>query len=166
MPCLISAVWPDCFPSKASGLIPDPAVAALRDIQSAQQQHFAALRENSFLLQEALALIQQDSITLSSLRQSVEDEQVIVKKISSQITDEHEDVKDVSAKTSTLMAKVDSLPKTTTPEVPSSIPTRHARNRLSWAEHKRMVRQYNRSVPVSVGGAVLSVPAAMSSPQG
>ena len=89
------------------------------------------------------------------------------KKISSQITDEHEDVKNVSAKISTLIAKVDSLPKTTTPEVTSSIPTRHARNQPSRAGHKRMmVRQRNRSVPVSVGGAVLSVPATMSSPQG
>ena len=152
---------------KASGLPPDPAVAALKDIQWAQQQHFTALRENSFLLQEALALIQQDSITLASLRQSVGDERFIGKKISSQITDEHEDVKNVSAKISTLIAKVDSLPKTTTPEVTSSIPTRHARNQPSRAGHKRMmVRQRNRSVPVSVGGAVLSVPATMSSPQG
>jgi hypothetical protein len=137
---------------KVSGLLPDPTVAALKDIQWAQQQHFAALRENSFLLQEALALIQQDSITLASLRQSVEDERVIGKKISSQATDEHEEVKNVSAKISALVAKVDSLPKTTTPEVTFSISTRQARNQPSRAAHKRMVRQRNRSVPASVGG--------------
>lgn len=133
---------------KAAGLLPDPTVAALKDIQLAQQQHFAALRENSFLLQEALALIQQDSITLASLRQSVEDERTIGKKISSQVSDEHEDVKNVSAKISTLVAKVESLPKTTTPEVTSSIPTALKPSR---AGHKRMFRQRNRSVPVSVG---------------
>ena len=77
---------------KASGLTPDRVVAALKDIQWAQQQHFAALRENSFLLQEAFALIYKDSIALASLRQSVEDERVIVKKIPPQIHDEHEDV--------------------------------------------------------------------------
>jgi hypothetical protein len=150
---------------KASGLTPDPVVAALKDIQWAQQQHFAALRENSFLLQEALALIQQDSIALASLRQSVEDERVIVKKTPSQIPDEHEDVKNVSAKISLLIEKVDSLPKATTPEITSSIATRHAGNKPS-GQHKRMVRQRDRAVPVSVGGAVLSVPATMSSPRG
>lgn len=151
---------------KASGLTPDPVVAALKDIHWAQQQHFAALRENSFLLQEALALIQQDSIALASLRQRVEDERAIVKKIPSQIPDEHEGVKNVSAKISMLIAKVDSLSKATATEVTSSIPTRHARNKPSRPGHKRMVRQRDRSVPVSVGGAVLSVPATMSSPQG
>ena len=74
---------------KASDPIPDPVVAALKDIQSAQQQHVASLRENSFLLQQNTALLQQDSITLASLRQSVVDEQVDAKKISAQISDEH-----------------------------------------------------------------------------
>ena len=60
---------------KASDSISDPVVAALRDIQSAQQQH--------------TALAQLDSIALDSLRQSVTDEQVDVKKISAQITNEH-----------------------------------------------------------------------------
>jgi hypothetical protein len=165
LPHISSLAW--LLPQqKATGLTPDPVVAGLKDIQWAQQQHFAALRENSFLLQEALALIQQDSIALASLRQSVEDERVIVKKTPSQIPDEHEDVKNVSAKISMLIAKVDSLPKATAPEVTSSIPTRHARNKPSRPEHKRMVRQRDRSVPVSVGGTVLSVPATMSSPRG
>jgi len=67
---------------KGSDPIPDPVVAALKDIQSAQQQHVASLQENT-------ALLQQESITLASLRQSVVDEQVDVKKISAQIADEH-----------------------------------------------------------------------------
>src|SRR6516164_4838815 len=73
---------------KASDPIPDPVVATLRDIQSAQQQHVASLQENSSSLQQNTALLQQDSTTLASLRQSVTDEQVDVKKISAQITDE------------------------------------------------------------------------------
>ena len=151
---------------KASDLIPDPAVAALKDIQSAQQQHFSALRENSFLLQENAALLQQDSITLASLRQSVVDEQVIVKKISAQITDEHEDVKKISAKISTLIAKVESLQNAITPEVTSSIPTRHGRNRLSRVVRKRIARQPTPVGPISVGGAPLSFPARTPTPQG
>ena len=151
---------------KASDPVPDPAVAALKDIQSAQQQHVASLQENSFLLQQNTDLLQQGSITLASLRQSVVDERVDVKKISAQITDEHADVKKMSAQISTLISKVDSLQKTITPEVTSSIPTRHARNRLSRSVHKRMARQPNPVGPVSVGGAVLSVPATRPTPQG
>jgi uncharacterized coiled-coil protein SlyX len=94
------------------------------------------------------------------------DEQAGVKKLSAQIADEHEDVKKISAKISTLIAKVDSLQNAITPEVTSSIPTRHARNRLSRAVQKRMARQSKPVGPVSVGGAVLSVPATMPSPQG
>jgi hypothetical protein len=151
---------------KASDPIPDPAVAALKDIQSAQQQHVASLQENSFLLQQNTDLLQQGSITLASLRKSVVDEHADVKKISAQITDEHADVKKMSVQIVTLIAKVDSLQKAITPEVTSSIPTRHARNRLSRAVQKRMARQSKPVGPVSVGGAVLSVPATMPSPQG
>jgi hypothetical protein len=78
---------------KASDPIPDPVVAALKDIQSAQQQHVASLQENSSLLQQNTALLEQDSTTLASLRESITDEHVDVKKISAQITDEHLDVK-------------------------------------------------------------------------
>jgi hypothetical protein len=151
---------------KASDPILDPAVAALKATQLAQQQHVASLQENSFLLQQNTDLLQQGSITLASLRQSVVDEHVDVKKISAQITDEHADVKKMSVQIVTLIAKVDSLQKAITPEVTSSIPTRHARNRLSRAVQKRMARQSKPVGPVSVGGAVLSVPATMPSPQG
>ena len=119
----------------------DPAVASLKNIQSAQQQHVASLQENSFLLQQNTDLLQQGSMTLASLRKSVVDEHADVKKISAQITDEHADVKKVSAQISTLISKVDTLQRTINPEVTSSIPTRHARNRLSRAAQKRMARQ-------------------------
>ena len=151
---------------KGSDPIPDPVVAALKDIQSAQQQHVASLQENNFLLQQNTTLLQQDSIALVSLRQSVVDEQVDVKKISVQIADEHADVKKMSAQITKLIAKVDSLQNAIAPEVTSSIPKGRARNRLSGVVRKRMARQPTPVGPISVGGAPLSFPAIMSTPQG
>ena len=151
---------------KASDPKADVAGATLKDVRSAQQQHVAALQENSFLLQQNAALLQQDSITLASLRESVVDEQVVVKKISAQITDEHQDVKKMSAQIVTLIAKVDSLKNALTPEVTSSIPARQAHNRLSRGMRKKMARQPRPAGPVSVGGAILSPPATMPTPQG
>jgi hypothetical protein len=136
----------------ASDAIPNPVVAALKDIRSAQHQH--------------TDLLQQESFTLASLRQSVMDEQVDVKKISAQIANEHEDVKKMSAQISTLIAKVDLLQNAITPAVTSSIPTGHARNRLSREVRKRLARQPRPLGPISVGGAPLSFPATTPSPQG
>ena len=150
---------------KASDSIPDPVVAALKDIQSTQQQHVASLQENGSSLQQNTTLLQQNSIALASLRQSVTDEQVDVKKISAQITDEHADVKKVSAQISALLAKVDSLQNAMTPAVTSSIPW-HARHRLSSVVRKRMARQTKPVQPVSVGGDPLSIPATRPAPQG
>jgi uncharacterized coiled-coil protein SlyX len=140
---------------KASDPIPDPVVAALKEIQSAQQQHFASLQENSSSLQQNTALLQQDSTTLASLRQSITDEQVDVKKISAQITDERVDVRKMSAQISTLITKVDSLQNALAPDVTSSIPTGHARHRLSAMARKRMARQPKPLGPVSIGGVPL-----------
>ena len=151
---------------KASDPIPHPAVAASKDVHSAQYQHVAALQENSFLLQQNTDLLQQDSITLASLRQSVVDQNVDVKKISTQITDEHQDVKKISGQISLLIAKVDSLQNAIAPEVTSSIPARHAHNRLSRAVRKKMARQPKPVGPVSLGGVPLSLPATTSTPQG
>ena len=151
---------------KASGPIADPAVAALKDIQSAQQQHAASLQENNFLLQQNTALLQQDSITLASLRQSVVDEQTGVKKLSTQIADEHEDVKKVSAQISRLIAKVDSLQNAITPDVTSSISARHAQNRLSRMARRKVAPQPKPVGPFSLGGAPLSLPATTPPPQG
>jgi hypothetical protein len=150
---------------KASDPIADPAVAALKDIQSAQQQHVTALQENNSLLQQNSALLQQDSISLASLRQSVVDEQAGVKKISAQIADEHQDVKKISTQISVLMAKVDSLKNAMTPEVTSSISARHAQNRLYRAARKKIARQPNPVGPISLGGAPLSLPATTPAPQ-
>ena len=150
---------------KASDPIPDSAVAASEDIQSAEQQHVAALQENNALLQQNTVLLQQDSITLASLRKSVVDQQVDVKKISAQIADEHQDVKKISGQISTLIAKLDSLQHAIAPETTSSIPARHAGNRLSRAMRKKLARQPKPVGPVSLGGAPLSLPANTSIPQ-
>lgn len=127
---------------------PDPIVAALKDIQSAQQQQAASLQEINSLLQQNAALQQQDSTTLLSLRQS--------------ITDERGDVKKISPQLSTLIAKIDALQSTMASEITSSIPRGRARDRLMM--RKRMVRQSKSIGPVSVGGAPLSVPATVAAP--
>jgi cell division protein FtsB len=144
----------------------DPVVAALKDLQSAQQEHAASLQANSSSLQQNAALLQQDSTTLASLRESITDERVDVKKISAQITDEHVDVKKMSTQISTLLAKVDSLQNAIAPEVTSSIPTGRARNRLSGVVRKRMARQPKSLGPISIGGAPLSFPVITPAPEG
>jgi hypothetical protein len=122
--------------------IPEAVVAALKDIQSAQQQHAAVLQENGSALLQDTTLLQQDSTALASLRQSITDEQVDVKKISGQL--------------SMLIAKVDSLQNAITPEITSAIPKGRARALLSGAAYKRMARQPKPVGPVSVGGAPLT----------
>src|ERR1700739_1472268 len=118
---------------RAHAPIPEPVVAALKDIQSAQQQHATVLQENGSSLQQNTALLQQDSTMLAGLRQSLTDERVDIKKISAQLSTQ-------SAQLSTLMAKVDLLQSAIAPEITSSIPKGRARNRLYGAAHKRVVR--------------------------
>ena len=146
---------------KVSVPIPDPVVAALKDIQSAQQQHAASLLKNSSLLQQNTALLRPIQLRLPLLDESVVDEQFDTKKIAAQISDEHHDMKKMSAQISTLIAKVNSLQNAITPEVTSSISTRRAYNQLS-PMRKRMARQPRPVGPVSVGGAPLTTP----TPQG
>ena len=131
---------------------PDPVVAALKDIQSAQQQHTASLQEYNHALQQNAALAQQDSMVLLSLRQSITDERFDVKKISSQL--------------STLIAKIDSLQNTVTSDVTSSIRRANARYGLSAAMRKRLMTRQSKTLgPVSVGGAPLTAPATVSAPE-
>ena len=131
---------------RAPAPIPEAVVAALKDVQSAQQQQAGALQENAsllqlntVLLQQNKALRQQDEATFDSLRKSITDEQVDVKKISSQL--------------STLIAKVDLLQHAIASEITSSIPKGRARNRLS---HKKGTRLSKPAGPISVGGAPLT----------
>jgi hypothetical protein len=135
----------------ASAPKPDPVVAALKEFQSAQQQHTASLQETNRALQQNAALHQQDSTVLLSLRQSITDERVDVRKISSQL--------------STLIAKVDSLQNAMMSDVTSSIRRAHARYGLSAAMRKRMARESKPVGPVSVGGAPLSMPATVAAPE-
>ena len=127
---------------RTSAPIPESVVAALKDIQSAQQQHAAALLENGSSLQQNTALLQHDSTTILALRQSITDEQVDIKKISAQL--------------STLMVKVDSLQNAITSEITSSIPKGRARNRLSGVAHRRIARPLKPAGPISLGGAPLT----------
>lgn len=136
---------------KASTPKPDPVVAALKEIQSAQQQHAASLQESNRSLQQNTTLLQQDATVVLSLRQSITDERVDVKKISSQL--------------STLIANVDSLQNAMMSGITSSIPRGPARNRLSAAIRKRMARQSKPLGPVSIGGAPLSIPATTPAPE-
>jgi hypothetical protein len=142
---------------------PDPVVAALKEVQSVQQQHLALLQETNSSLQQNTGLVLQDSTTLLSLRQTITDERSDVKKISSQIADEHVDVKKMSAQISTLIAKIDTLQNAVAPEFTSSIPAGHGRSRLYVG--KRLARQAKPSGPVSVGGAPLTVPAVTPEPK-
>jgi uncharacterized coiled-coil protein SlyX len=127
---------------RATAPIPEPVVAALKDIQSSQQQHFSALQDNGSLLQQNTALLQQDTAKLDTLRQS--------------ITDEQSDVKKISVQLSTLIAKVDALQNAVAPEITSSIPKGRARARLSGAARKRIARPLKPTGPISVGGAPLT----------
>jgi hypothetical protein len=137
----VSGLMAELLPHETAP-IPEAVVAALKDIQSAQQQHTAALQQAGSSLQQNAALLKQDSTTIVSLRQSITDEQVDVKKISVQL--------------SQLIAKFDSLQNALAPEVTSSIPKGRARARLSAAAYKRAVRQPKPLGPVSVGGAPLT----------
>ena len=158
----VSGLMAELLPSQsAQAPIPEAVVAALKDIQWAQQQQAGALQENASLLQLNTVLLQQntalrqqqDEATFASLRKSITDEQVDVKKISSQL--------------STLMAKVDSLQNAIATEITSSIPKGRARARLSRAARKKMARQSKPVGPVSVGGAPLTTaPGPMQSPEG
>jgi hypothetical protein len=140
----------ELFPHEgASAPIPEAVVAALKDIQSSQQQHATALQDNGSLVQQNTALLQQDTAKLDTLRQSLTDEQSEVKKTSS-------DVKRISVQLSTLIAKVDSLQNAIAPEITSSIPKGRARARLSGAARKRMARHLKPAGPVSLGGAPLT----------
>src|SRR5262249_16248089 len=57
----------ELFPhQKASDPTSDAVLAALKDIQSVQQQHVASLQENSSSLQQSTHLLLQDSTALAS----------------------------------------------------------------------------------------------------
>jgi hypothetical protein len=145
----VSGLVAELLPHEAApAQIPPAVVAALSDIQSAQQQHATALQDNGSLLQQNTAQLQQDAVKLDGLRRS--------------LTDEQSDVKKISAQLSALMAKVDLLQNVIAPEITSSISKGRARNRLSAVARKRTARPLKPAGPISVGGAPLTTAPAQS----
>jgi hypothetical protein len=137
--------------------VPEVLLAALKDIQSTQQQHATALQEHSTLLQQNAALLQQQSATFDVLRHGLTDEKSDVKKISSQL--------------STLVAKVDTLQSAITSEITSSIPKGRARAQHAGMARKRIARPLKPAGSISLGGAPLTTTPALianptESPQG
>jgi hypothetical protein len=148
----ISGLVAELLPNdRGQAPIPEAVLAALKDIQSTQQQHAAALQEHSALLQQNGALLQQESATFDVLRQG--------------LTDEKRDVKKISSQLSTLVAKVDSLQNAITSEMTSSIRKGRARNRLSGMARKRIARPLKPAGSISLGGPPLTTaPAQVSNP--
>lgn len=121
----------------ASAPIPDPVVAMLKDIQSAQQQHTVTLQENGAALQQNTAILQQSAATLEFLRQGFTAQQTDLKRISNQISS----------------LRADALQNAQAPLTTSSVPKTRARV----ASRKRTSRLSKPVGPVSVGGAPLSL---------
>lgn len=117
-----------------SAPIPDPVSAALKDIQSVQQQHSAALQENAAALQQDTATLQQDAATLDSLRQCFIAQQTEPKRLSNQL--------------SSLVARIDTRQNAVTPLTTSSIP--HPRGRRREASQKSTSRLSKPVGPASV----------------
>jgi hypothetical protein len=119
----------------ASAPIPDPLVAMLKDIQSAQQQNTVALQENGADLRQNTAILQQSAATLEFLRQGFTAQQTDLKRLSNQLSS----------------LRADSLQNAQAPLTTSSIPKARARV----ASRKRTSRLSKPVGPVSVGGAPL-----------
>jgi hypothetical protein len=171
----VSGLMAELLPHEsASAPIPEPVVAALKDVQWAQQQHAASLQENSSSLQQNTALLQsvvaalkdiqsaqqQHAASLqensSSLQQNtalLQQDSTILLGLRQSLTDERVDIKKLPSQLSTLIAKVDLLQHAIASETTSSIPKGRARNRLS---HKRGIRLSKPAGPISVGGAPLT----------
>jgi hypothetical protein len=134
----------ELFPrTTASAPIPDPVVTgALKDIQSAQQQHATALQEHRAILQQNTAVLQQGTVTLESVKQSLAVQQTSLKGLSNQL--------------SSLVARVDALQNAVTPLTTSSITVPRTPPKAIGASRKKAPQLPQPSGPVSVGGAPLS----------
>jgi hypothetical protein len=128
--------------SRETASAPDPMVtAALKDIQSAQQQHAAALQENGAVLQQTSATLQQDAATLDMLRQG--------------FTSQRTNLQNVSNQLAKLIVRVDSLQEAVAPLTTSSIPKPHTRTRLVRPSRKKLSQPPTPFGPFSIGGAPL-----------
>jgi hypothetical protein len=166
---------------QASKPIPDAVVAALDDIQSAQEHNTTALQDNGSLLQQNTDLLRRDGSVLQrntdllqqngSLLQEntalLQQDATHLDTLRSSLTDERSDVKMISTQLSTLIAKVDSLQNAMTSEITSSIPRGRTHTRLSRLAHKRLARVIKPEGAISVGSAPLTTaPASSHSPAG
>jgi hypothetical protein len=144
--------------------IPDTVVAALNDIQSAQQHNATELQGSIFLLKQNTALLQQNASLFQQNTALLQQDATKLDTLRSTVTDERSDVKSISAQLSTLIAKVDSLQSALKPEFTSSIPKGRARARLSGIAHKRFARPLKPEGLMSVGGVPLNTaPASLAS---
>jgi hypothetical protein len=171
----VSGLMAELLPNqRAQAPIPEAVVAALKDIQSAQQQQAGALKDiqsaqqqqagalkdiqsaqqqQAGALQENASLLLQQTVSLQQNTALLQQDKATFDSLRKTITDEQVDVKNMSSQLSSLMAKVDSLPNAITTEITSSIPKGRARARISGAARKRMARQAKPVGAVSVGGA-------------
>jgi hypothetical protein len=144
--------------------IPDTVVAALNDIQSAQQHNATELKDNGFLLKQNTALLQQNASLFQQNTALLQQDATKLDTLRSSLTDERTDVKSISAQLSTLIAKVDSLQSAIKPELTSSISKSRARARLSGVAHKRLAHPLKPEGLISVGGVPLTAaPASVAS---
>jgi uncharacterized coiled-coil protein SlyX len=150
-----------------SATAPKAMIAALADIQSAQQHNATATRDYGSLLQENTSLLHRDGSVLvenSALLQQhgalLEQNNALLLEDSSKLdtlrsslTDERTDVKTISSQLTTLIAKVDSLQNKMTSEFTSSIPKARAHTRVSVMARKRIARRMKPEDPFSFGDA-------------
>jgi uncharacterized coiled-coil protein SlyX len=137
--------FPELFaPETASASIPDTVVsAALKDIQSAQQQNAAALQENGAVLRQNSATLQQDAATLEILRKGFTSQQTNLQNVTNQL--------------SKLIARMDSLQDAVAPPTTSAIPKPNTRARLVRTSRKKLSQPPKPVGPFSIGGAPLSL---------
>ena len=149
---------------------PKAVIAALSDIQTAQQRNATATRDYGSLLQENTSLLHRDGSVLvenTSLLQQhgalLEQNNALLLQdaskldiLRSSISDEQSDVKTISSQLTTLIAKVDSLQNKMTSEITSSIPRGHVRARMSGMVHRRVARRIKPEDPFSFGDAPLT----------
>jgi hypothetical protein len=147
----------ELFPRETASVpIPDPVIATLKDIQSAQQRNAAALEKNGATLQQNTGMLQQEAATLESLRQ-LQLGAATLESLRQGFTTQQTNLKTISNQLSSLVARVDSLQNAVTPLTTSSIKQPSARARLVRTSRKKTSRLPNEPFgPVSIGGAPLN----------
>ncbi len=161
----VSGVVAELLP-RDSATAPKAVIAALADIQSAQQHNAVATRDNGSLLQENTSLLHRDGSVLVENTTLLQQHGALLEQnnalllqdsskldtLRSSLSDEQSDVKTISSQLTTLIAKVDSLQNRMTSEITSSIPKARAHTRVS-VLRKRLARRMKPEDPFSFGDA-------------